>query len=818
MRKAVLLALAVLVPLLSIVGSATARATFTITPTAGPAGTSVNAQGKGYARRSAYTVTFGSTVVRTGTTGSAGGFRGRFLVPSGYSGPTPVTGTVAGVSRSASFNVTTTADTTPPDTTITSGPSGTVRSTSASFSFTSTESGSTFECRLDGGTFGACSSPKAYASLADGSHTFAVRATDAAGNTDATPATRTWTVQTSTQAQYPLRGMFFRQSNGGFDVEVSKGFNLIDSSPGEVDSLPSGVKGFTWIGDYNKTTCQWDNSDAQIRTWVSAHIGDPKVGVWTLGDEPWIGGTPHCASAPQQFKDRTALIHSIDPNAKTLMIIDSNSGQESLDQLAAWKGATDWQALNPYMCWQGQACRYQWIDTLAQAADAAGLNYWGVVQAYGEPDTSGQELCDVESGIEHCGAARLPTATEIHDEFTHWRATHMLAYLVFSWRWPDSTPSLWLENHPELQDQLSIENSASPTPAPPDTTPPDTSITAGPSGTTSSTSASFSFTSTESGSTFECQLDSGTWGTCTSPKAYSSLADGSLTFSVRATDQAGNTDTTPATRTWTIDTSAPPPTDPVITAAGDLCGNTTNCTPTANLVLSIKPTAALTLGDNAYEDGSLTEYTTNYHPQWGQFKGITKPTTGNHEFHTSGAAGYHSYFGIQPDYYSYDLGNWHLIALGSDAGIDNASGGAEETWLKADLAATTKPCTLAYWHEPRFTSGSVHSNDTSVGPFWSDLYAAGADLVINGHNHQYERFAPQDPTGKADPARGIREFVAGTGGAGLYSFASPQPNSEVRDDTSHGVLRLTLHPGSYGWQFVPIAGDSFADSGTASCH
>jgi hypothetical protein len=157
-----------------------------------------------------------------------------------------------------------------------------------------------------------------------------------------------------------------------------------------------------------------------------------------------------------------------------------------------------------------------------------------------------------------------------------------------------------------------------------------------------------------------------------------------------------------------------------------------------------------------------------------------------------------------------------LIALNPH--VSASQGSAQEQWLKADLAAHPNQCTLASWHEPRFTSGSEHSNDDSVAPFWDDLYAAGAELVINGHNHQYERFAPQDPSGTADPARGIREFVVGTGGAGLYSFASPQPNSEVRDDTSHGVLQLTLHPGSYSWRFVPIAGDSFTDSGTATCH
>jgi hypothetical protein len=276
--------------------------------------------------------------------------------------------------------------------------------------------------------------------------TFTDSGTAACHHADAAPTPR-----------YPLRGVFFRQSDGNFDVEVAHGFNLIDSNPGEVSELPAGVKALTWVGDYDKTNCTWQSSDAQLTTWVTAHKDDPQVGVWFIGDEPWIGGTPHCPTAPAQFKARSALIHSIDPAAKTLMVVDSNSGQESIDQIPDWKGATDFVALNPYMCWQGEQCHYEWIDTLARTADAAGLPYWGVVQAYGDPPGDGQEMCTTTSG---CGFARLPTAAEIHEEFAHWRATAMSNYLVFSWRWPDSMPSLWLENHPELQDQLAVEAGA----------------------------------------------------------------------------------------------------------------------------------------------------------------------------------------------------------------------------------------------------------------------------------------------------------------------------------------------------------------------
>jgi hypothetical protein len=224
----------------------------------------------------------------------------------------------------------------------------------------------------------------------------------------------------------------------------------------------------------------------------------------------------------------------------------------------------------------------------------------------------------------------------------------------------------------------------------------------------------------------------------------------------------------------------------------------------------------LALGDNAYQDGTLAQYNEYYEPNWGRFKAKTSPTPGNHDYHTSGAAGYFAYFGSQApaEYYSYDLGSWHLISLNGDIG--RSAGSAQETWLKNDLAAHPATCTLAYWHEPRFSSG-YHGSNSGFDAFWRDLYAAGVDVVINGHDHDYERFAPQDPSGAATP-NGIREFVAGTGGASHYTFNTPIANSEVRDNTSYGVLKLTLHEGSYDWQFVPVAGASFTDSGSGACH
>jgi acid phosphatase type 7 len=256
----------------------------------------------------------------------------------------------------------------------------------------------------------------------------------------------------------------------------------------------------------------------------------------------------------------------------------------------------------------------------------------------------------------------------------------------------------------------------------------------------------------------------------------------------------------------------------VLVGAGDIAD--CDAEPTAALLDNI-PGTVFTAGDNAYPDGSGSDYAQCYDPSWGRHKARTRPAPGNHDYNTSGASGYYGYFGSLAGqsgvgYYSYDLGAWHIVSLNSN--VSMSAGSAQETWLGADLAASTKRCTIAYWHHPRFSSGSNHGSSTQSAGVFQALYDAGAEIVIVGHDHEYERFAPQTPNGASDPVAGIREFVVGTGGAGLYSFATPLPNSEVRDATSHGVLKLTLSDGSYTWEFIPVAGDSFRDSGSGTCH
>jgi acid phosphatase type 7 len=263
----------------------------------------------------------------------------------------------------------------------------------------------------------------------------------------------------------------------------------------------------------------------------------------------------------------------------------------------------------------------------------------------------------------------------------------------------------------------------------------------------------------------------------------------------------------------------------VLIGAGDIadCTNLSGAEATAKL-LEANPGTVMALGDLAYPNGTAENFKC-YGQTWGRVKDRTRPAVGNHEFHSHGATYYFQYFGAaagdpMTGYYSYELGSWHIVVLNSECDQVGGcqAGSAEEKWLRADLAAHPAACTLAYFHKPRFSSGLNHGDDPEITAFWQALYDNNAELVLNGHDHDYERFAPQDPNGKLDAKHGIREFVVGTGGKSHREFGFTRPNSEVRNNDAYGVLKLTLKPGGYDWQFLPEAGKSFTDSGSGSCH
>ena len=265
--------------------------------------------------------------------------------------------------------------------------------------------------------------------------------------------------------------------------------------------------------------------------------------------------------------------------------------------------------------------------------------------------------------------------------------------------------------------------------------------------------------------------------------------------------------------------------DPVLVGAGDIadCKALWPAAKTANLLEHIEGTV-FTLGDHAYENGTPKQFADCYGPTWGRFKARTRPAVGNHDYGTAFANGYFDYFGAAAGdptkgYYSYDLGKWHVVVLNSNckqvAGCK--AGSPQEQWVRQDLEAHPALCTVAMWHHPRYSSGK-HGDDKSLGDLWKALYDAGAEVVLSGHDHDYERFAPQDADSKADPVRGIRQFVAGTGGRPLYKWGNTDANSEVRNDETFGVFKMTLHEDGYDWEFIPVEGQTFRDSGSAKCH
>jgi Calcineurin-like phosphoesterase len=257
----------------------------------------------------------------------------------------------------------------------------------------------------------------------------------------------------------------------------------------------------------------------------------------------------------------------------------------------------------------------------------------------------------------------------------------------------------------------------------------------------------------------------------------------------------------------------------IVTAAGDICTSSpTSCAPTADLIRTLDPDAALTLGDNQYSDGSLAEYLDSYDQEWGTFKDVTFPVAGNHEWHTPDAQGFLDYFGLDGYWYSFTLGLWRIYALDGTCSADGGCGlgDPQYRWLKRKLAARADRCILAYWHQPRFSSGTNHGSDQEVAPLWRLLYRARADLILNGHEHNYERFAPQNPAGGPAP-EGIVQIVAGTGGngEGSYPFGDPVANSEVRLN-GLGVVKLTLR--AHGWveRFIRPSGE-VVDRSSGTC-
>jgi PKD repeat protein len=295
-------------------------------------------------------------------------------------------------------------------------------------------------------------------------------------------------------------------------------------------------------------------------------------------------------------------------------------------------------------------------------------------------------------------------------------------------------------------------------------------------------------------------------------------AEGSYTVRVTVRDQQGASGSDETTVAATA---------PVLLLAGDIGDCARQGDNLTADVLDGLPGIVMPLGDNAYLNGSADNYADCYGPSWGRHKDRTRPVAGNHDYITPGASGYFGYFGAPAGdpakgYYAFSIGSWRVLVLntGTEQASFIAAGSAQETWLRSELTAATQSCVLAVFHHPRFTMiRNRNPIRPEVGAFWDALYEHGADLVVNGHDHAYMRFAPQRPDGTADGAFGLRQITVGTGGGeGLYTFGEPAPNIEARNNETFGVLKLTLKAGGYDWRFMPAAGGSFSDSGSGNCH
>jgi hypothetical protein len=308
-------------------------------------------------------------------------------------------------------------------------------------------------------------------------------------------------------------------------------------------------------------------------------------------------------------------------------------------------------------------------------------------------------------------------------------------------------------------------------------------------------------------------------------------------YTVKARDGVGNV--SGASNTATVRTPSSGGSTVTIAAAGDIAcastdanynggaGTSTACRQryTSDLLVNKGYAAVLPLGDEQYNSGSLSEFNLVYDKTWGRVKSISHPVVGNHEYGTSGASGYFTYFGSaagdpSKGYYSFDVGSWHIIALNSNC--TKVAGGCnvnspQETWLRADLSAHPAACTIAMSHHARWSSGHDGDN-TFMQAMWQDLYNANVEILLSGHSHDYERFAPQNANGGPDNNRGVRQWVVGTGGAFFTGMGTAHANSQVRNNNTFGILKLTLGSTSYDWQFIPEAGKTFTDSGTTACH
>jgi len=711
--------------------------------------------------------------------------------------------------------------------TITSSPTDPSSSTSATFGFTG-DPGTSFLCRLDAGSFTTCTSPKSYSGLVEGSHTFQVKARDAAGNESA-PTSSSWVIDTTPPAPPAIGSAPPNPSNEtspsfGFSGEAGATFQCeLDTGGFSSCTSPHGYSGLA------------DGSHIfRVRaTDAAGNTGAATTYTWTIDTAP--PPAPSISSGPADPTNATVA---------TFAFSDTEPGVTLLCQLdaGAFTGCTSPKSYTGLI--DGSH------TFRVKARDAAGND--GAPGTYTWRVDTVQPTTTITSSPPNPSNDTAPAFGFSANETATFQCK-LDAGAFAACTTPKSYSGLGDGSHifqVKATDQAQNTGSAASYTWSIDATPPTISLTApanggstaaerptfsGTAGTAAGDSATVTVKvwagSTPTGSPLQTLATTSGTGGAYSVNASSNLSPGTYTARAEQGDAAGNTGLS-AANTFTV-------TDPVFIGAGDIadCSEFSGDEATAALLDNQPDGLVFTVGDNVYPNGTPTEYANCYDPSWGRAKARTRPVLGDHDYADGAdpnATGYFGYFqqqlapygaaALDPTrgWYSYDVGAWHVAVVNADCGTGDGSllcsQDAQEAWLRSDLSTHTNLCKLAIVHEPRWSSGSVHGNQAFVQRYWQAAYDNGVDIVLSGSEHIYERFAPQDGAGHLDTQYGVREFIVGTGGESHYGIGTIQPNSQVRNTDTYGVLKLTLHPTSYDYQFVPEAGKTFTDSGSDPCH
>lgn len=692
-----------------------------------------------------------------------------------------------------------TVDATPPPApTIDSGPASSTTTTYATFSFSDTESSSVFACSLDSAVASACTSPTQYTNLSVGDHTFSVVAKDAVGNTSGT-VTYTWTVQAPTN--YLTNGSFESSTAGwtSWNGTVSLASDGTVGTHAAKVSVNAGATAYSFYPTTRPITTTTSGHAYAATGWIRSDTPGKTVCLYIREFSSTGAQTDHSSCT----KTTTAWAHFPENDYTTagsggqLTVFVQESGAAAGDSFEVdGLSLTDFVAPPPPPPAPQSPSNY--LTNGSFEGSTTGWTSWNGAVSLANDGKVGANAAKVALNAGATAFSFYPSSRPI----TSTTSGH--AYAATGWIRSDTPGRIVCLYIREFD----------------------------------STGAKIADHTT-------CATTSTTWTQFAENDYTTAQSGGQLTVFVQeSTASAG--DSFEVDGLQLTDYAPPPPSnDPVILAAGDAAcapsdpdykngaGSGTRCMAgaTANLMASISGvTAFLPLGDEQYQCGELTNFQTSYAPTWGRFDPIAHPVPGNHEYGDdaqgctpSMAPGYYSYFGTKAGdpmkgYYSFNIGSWHLIALNSDCRAVGGCGvgSPEETWLRNDLAANPVQCTLAYWHIPRWSAGQMGDN-TNYSIWWTDLYNAHVDLVLAGHDHTYQRFVPMNPSGAADP-NGITQMIVGTGGEEMMSTMTARSTLVTANTNTFGVAKISLGASGWSGSFLPVAGGSFSDTFSGTCH